>query len=90
MYFSAHHVTDNVINQTVPGNGILADKGLGDNGQFIMAAITGAGMAGMAMRLVFDAQGFRLQNRQALTQQFDGIGAQAGRAFLKGLTLTRS
>jgi len=90
MYFSAHQFTDSVINQTVAGDGILAGKGRGDDAQVVVAAFLGAGVAGMAMRLVGDGQGLRLQRRQALAQQFDGVAAHAGRTFLNGLTLTFS
>ena len=33
----------------MPGNRILAGKGLGDNSQIVMAAFPGTGVAGMAV-----------------------------------------
>jgi hypothetical protein len=42
----------------------------------------------VAMRLILDGDGKRLQHSQPLAQQFDGVTAHAGRTFLNGLTVT--
>lgn len=67
---------------------ILADEGSGDYGDFVMAAVPGAGMARVAMRFVFDGEGQRFQHSEPIAQQFDGVAAHAGRTFLNGLTVT--
>lgn len=90
MYFALLEVADGVINQAMPGDGVLAGKNIGDDGQRVMAAFLGPGMAGMERRLVFDGQRLRLQDSQPAAQQLDTVPAQAGNTFLKGLTLTRA
>ena len=88
MNMSAHQVADRSMDQAVALDGILPGEGGGDYGDFVMAAIARADMAGMKMRFVLDFQRLRMQRRQALAQQCDGFAAHAGRAFLKGLTVT--
>ena len=88
MNSSAHQVAGGGIDGPVAPDRILADEGGGDYGDFVMAAVPGTGMAGVAMRFVLDGHGKRLQHRQPPTQQFDGFAAHAGRTFLKGLTVT--
>src|SRR6185369_1000205 len=90
MYAAAHQVTRRVVDQAMPGDGVLAGKGGGDDVELVVPAILGPGMAGVAMRFVLDGDGLRLQDSQALAQQVDGCVAQAGKAFLNGLTLTFS
>lgn len=68
MDFSTHQVTRRIINQTMPGNGVFAGKGCGDNLQIEVAAIFRAGMSSMAMRLILDVDGQRLECCQSLTQ----------------------
>ena len=88
MNSTAHQITDRVIDDPVTLDGIVTGKNCWDYGDFVMAAIARAGMAGMKMRFVLDFQRLRMQRRQALAQQCDGFAAHAGRAFLKGLTVT--
>ena len=88
MNSTAHEITGRSVNGPMALDGILADEGRGDYGDFVMAAVLGAGMAGMTMRFILDDEGQRFQDSQPLAQQFDGFTAHAGRTFLKGLTLT--
>jgi len=90
MDFSPHQIPRCIIDQAVPGNGVLARKGAGYDGQTIMTAIFCTGVTGMQVRIVFDGNRIGVQNGQALAQQFDGGVAHAGRTFLNGLTLTFS
>ncbi len=91
MDWAAHQITGSIINQAMAGDGVFAGKNHGDDVDMVMAAaITGAGMAGMQVRVVADGQGCRLQHAQALAEQFDRRAAHAGSAFLNGLTVTFS
>ena len=49
---SAHQITGRVIDEAVTLDGIMAGEHGGDYGDFVMAAVFRAGMAGMAMRAV--------------------------------------
>lgn len=60
MNAATHQVTGGIINEAMARNGVLARKNTGDNVQFEMSAILGAGMAGMQMRFIFNANGFCL------------------------------
>ena len=84
----AHKVSGRIINQSMTGDCVLAHKDWGDDVELVVAAILGAGMAGMAMRLVLYHDGLGLQDSKPLAQQFNGVAAHAGRAFLNGLTVT--
>jgi predicted PhzF superfamily epimerase YddE/YHI9 len=55
-----------------------------------VAAFARAGMAGVAMGVVVDADRLAVAGGQPLAQQFDGFGAHAGSTFLNGLTVTFS
>ena len=88
MNSTAHEITGRGVNGPMALDRILADEGGGDYGYFVMATVLGAGMAGVAMRLILDGDGKRLQHSQPLAQQFDGVTAHAGRTFLNGLTVT--
>ena len=88
MNSTAHQITGRGVNGPMALDRILANEGGGDYGDFVMATVPGAGMAGMAMRFILDGDGKRLQHSQPLAQQFDGVTAHAGRTFLKGLTVT--
>ena len=88
MNSTAHQVTGRGINGPVALDGILADEGGGDYGDFVMATVLGTGMAGVALRFIVDGDGKRFEDSQPLAQQFDGVTAHAGRTFLKGLTVT--
>ncbi len=88
MNSTAHQITRSSVNGPMTLNRILADEGGGDYGDFVMATVLGAGMAGVAMRFILDGDGKRLQHSQPLAQQFDGVTAHAGRTFRKGLTVT--
>ncbi len=90
MNFSAHQVAGGIVDQTVASHRILAGEDSGDDEQLVVATFPGAGMPGVAMRFVFDADGLRLQGGQSLAKQFDGFLTQAGKTFLKGLTVTFS
>ena len=88
---AAHQVARRIINHAMAGHGIFPGKGGGNDFQLEMAAaLTGAGMAGMTLRVVMNGDRFGMEDGQALAQQFDGFGAHAGRAFLNGLMLTFS
>lgn len=87
---AAHEVARRVVDQAMPGDGVFAGKDGGDDVELEVPAILGSGMAGVAMRLVLDGDGLWLQHGQALAQQLDGCVAQAGKAFLNGLTPTFS
>lgn len=78
------------MDEAVPGDGRLAGKGCGDDGQGVMAAFLGTGMAGVAVGIVDDLESGGCQGLQSPVQEFDGGGRHAGRTFLKGLTVTRS
>ena len=88
MNSTAHQVTGRGVNALVALDRSLAGEGGGDYGDFVMATVSGTGMAGMAMRFILDGDGERFQHSQPLTQQFDGVTAHAGKTFLKGLTVT--
>ena len=83
-----HQITDRGVNGPMALDRILADEGGGDYGDFVMTAVPGAGVAGVAMRFVLDGDGQRFQDSQPLAQQFDGVTAHAGRTFRNGLTVT--
>lgn len=84
----AHKVSGCIINQAMAGDCVLAHKERRDDIELVVAAILGAGMPGMAMRLVLYHDGLGSQDSQPLAQQINGIAAHAGRAFLNGLTVT--
>ena len=88
MNASAHQVADRFMDQAVTLDRIVPGEGGGDYGDFVMATVFGAGMAGMPMRFIFNCERERFKYRQALTQQLDCFDAHAGSAFLKGLTVT--
>ena len=88
MNASAHQVADRFMDQAVTLDRIVPGEGGGDYGDFVMAAIPGAGMTGVQVRFVVDDERLRFQHHQALAQQLDGFGAHAGSTFLKGLTVT--
>ncbi len=92
MHRAAHQFTGRIINHAVAGDGVFAGKGCGDDIDVIVAtAATRTDMSGMQVGVVADGQRRRLQGgSQALLQQVDGFAAHAGRAFLKGLTVTFS
>ena len=89
---TTHQITCCIINHAVAGDGVFAGKGYGDDIDVIVAAAaTCTDMSGMQVGVVADGQRRRLQGgSQALLQQVDGFAAHAGRAFLKGLTVTFS
>ena len=88
MNFALPEIAECRVDQAMPGKGAESGKGGRDDAQFIMSARGGAGVTGMAMRLVFDVQRQRLKSGQALAHQCDGLRVQAGRTLRKGLTLT--
>ena len=88
MNSTAHQVTGRGINGPVALDGILADEGGGDYGDFVMATVPGARMGGVAMGFILHGDGGRLEDSQAPGQQFYFDPAHAGRTFLKGLTVT--
>jgi len=88
MNAAAHQVASRIIDQPMPGDGVFAGKGGCHDVEFVMPAIPGTGMAGMAMRFVFDGDAERIQRDKPLTQQLDGFAAHAGSTFLNGLTVT--
>ena len=72
----------------VDGGGSLRRALVGGN---LAAAAARTDMSGMQVGVVADGQRRGLQGGcQALLQQVDGFAAHAGRAFLKGLTVTFS
>ena len=54
---TAHQIADRFIDHAVTPDRIVAGEGGGDYGDFVMAAVLGAGMAGMAVRFVLDDDG---------------------------------
>jgi len=54
MNSAAHQIASRIIDQAMPGDGIFASKGGCHNIKFVMPAVPGTGVAGMAMRFVFD------------------------------------
>ena len=87
---SAHQVAGRGIDEPVARDRVVAGERGGDDSHLVVAALAGASMAGMAVRIIGDRERFRVQCRQPLAQQFDGFRAQAGRTFLNGLTVTFS
>ena len=90
MNASAHQVTDRFMDEAMALDRIVAGEGGGAYGDFVMAAVPGTGVPGMAVRFVLDVKRLRCQRRQAFAQQGCGFGAHAGRTFLNGLTVTFS
>jgi len=76
------------MDQAMSCDGVLAGKDLGHDAQVEMTALPGAGVAGMAGRVIFDDQRQGLQDGQPVADQGDAVFVQAGSAFLKGLTVT--
>lgn len=56
MYFAVPEIANGVINQAMPGDGVLAGENFGNDAQVIVATVAGAGVASMVLRLVFDDQ----------------------------------
>jgi len=56
MYFAVPEIANGVINQAMPGDGVLAGENFGNDAQVIVASVAGAGVASMVLRLVFDDQ----------------------------------
>ena len=90
MNATAHQVADRSMDQAVTLDGILPGEGGSDYGDFVMAALLGAGMTGVQVRFVLDGERLRVQYGQTLAQQGGGFGAHAGSAFLNGLMVTFS
>lgn len=90
MNFATHQVAHRIIDDAMPANRIFPGEGGSDYMNFVMAAVAGAGMAGVPMGLVLDGQGDRIEYGQALAEQFDGVGTHAGSTFLNGLMVTFS
>lgn len=68
MNAAAHQITGCIINQTMPGDCVFPGKGAGHDIEFVMPAIFGASMAGVAMRFVFNGKTERAQAGQLLTE----------------------
>ena len=66
---SAHQVADRFMDEAVALDRIVPGEGGSDYGDFVMAAIPGTSMPGMAVRFVLDGERLRFQHRQALAQQ---------------------
>ncbi len=62
---TAHQVADRRMDQAVTLDGILPGEGGGDYGDFVMAAVPGAGMAGVQVRFIVDGERLWFQRRQA-------------------------
>lgn len=88
MNATAHQVADRSMDDAMALDSIVPGEGRGDYGDFVMAALFGTGMAGVQVRFIVDGERLRFQRRQAFAQQCRSFGAQAGSAFLKGLTVT--
>jgi hypothetical protein len=87
---TAHQITYRLVDEAVTPDGIVTGESRRDYGDFVMAALARAGMAGVAMRFILDLELLRIKRRQALAQQVDGFATHAGSTFLKGLTVTFS
>ena len=68
MNASEHQVADRFMDQAVTLDRIVPGEGGGDYGDFVMAPIFGASMAGMQMRFIFNGERLRFKYRQALAQ----------------------
>lgn len=90
MNLAAHQVAHRIIDDAMPAKRIFAGEGGGNYMNFVMAAVAGAGMAGVQMGFVLDGQGDRIENGQSLAEPFDGVGIHAGSTFLNGLMVTFS
>ena len=85
---AAHQFACRIIDQPMPGNSVFAGKGDGHDVEFVMPAISGAGMTGMAMGFIFDGDACRIQRGKSLAQQLNRFATHAGSTFLNGLTVT--
>ena len=91
MNFTVHEISHRIVDETVTSNRVFSRKSGGDDAEIKVAAtVAGPGVAGMAMRIIFDIKLQRRQRSQALMERGDGFGVRApvGKTFLKGLTLT--
>ena len=68
MNASAHQVADRSMDHAVTLNRIVPGEGGGDYGDFVMATLFGAGMAGMQVRFIVDNERLRRQCRQPFAQ----------------------
>lgn len=86
-----HQVAGCIVHQTMTGECVFSGK---NRSQYVDAEVTAfarAGVAGMAMRFVFNMQHLGIEDGEALTQQGQGFFVHhAGRTFLNGLTVTFS
>ena len=91
---AAHQFACRIIDQPMPsnhavaGDSVFAGKGDGHDVEFVMPAIPGAGMTGMAMGFIFDGDACRIQRGKSLAQQLNRFATHAGSTFLNGLTVT--
>ena len=60
MNAAAHEVAGGIVNQTVAGHRVFADKGRGNDLQFEMPAFFRSSMAGMEMGFIFKGDRHRL------------------------------
>ncbi len=60
MNAAAHQVTGSIIDESMAGNGVLSRESTGDNVQFEMSAVLGAGMSGVQVRFILNTDGFCL------------------------------
>ena len=87
---TAHQITCCIVNKTMTGDGIFAGENFGDDNNFVVSTFARTGVTGVAMRLILNDYGQRIQATQSLTQLFGNFSAHAGSTFLNGLTVTFS
>ncbi len=85
---AAHQFACRIIDQPMPSNGVFAGKGGSNDVEFVMPAIPGAGMTGVAMGFIFDGDAGRIQRGKLLAKQLNRFATHAGSTFLNGLTVT--
>lgn len=83
-----HEVTRGLEYQAVAGDAGLAGKSGRDDFDPVVAALAGAGVAGMTVRVVLNGECKGGEYGKPFAQVVDHVGAHAGSTFLNGLTVT--
>lgn len=82
---STHQITDRIINQAMPADGVFASENFADDKKIEVSTLLGAGMAGVTMRFIFNFNNGWIQRQQSLPQDSDGFLVQAGSTLRNGL-----
>lgn len=85
---SAHQIARCRVDYPVAGCNRLAVKSLGNDGDPIVATFAGAGMASVEMGFIINFKKLRVEAGKGLVQEGYRFDTHAGRAFLKGFTVT--